>query len=336
MTLEPIDPESAVEWYLDDKKQDNSKATVTSHRSRLGHLLGWLEDEGIDNMNDLTGRQIQRYRTWRRNDGDLAPATEKTEMDSVRVFVRWCESIDAVESDLFMKVQSPRLSADDNTRDQMLEPEKAKSALSYLHRYKYASIEHVTMVLLWRTMMRRGAARALDVEDYNPDEQFIEIKHRPDTDTPLKNKYDGERCVALSSDLCGIFDDWLEQKRPEMTDDHGRNPFLATNYGRAHVTTIANYSYSWTRPCVYDEPCPHDRDPKECEAIDTDNESKCPTSVAPHAIRRGSITHHLSNDVPEGVVSDRANVSSDVLDQHYDRRSERDKMEQRREYLSNI
>jgi len=67
-----------------------------------------------------------------------------------------------------------------------------------------------------------------------------------------------------------------------------------------------------------------------------DKASTCPSSVSPHAIRRGSITYHLSEDVPEKVVSDRMNVSLDVLEKHYDRRSKQEKSEQRREYIEDL
>jgi hypothetical protein len=36
------------------------------------------------------------------------------------------------------------------------------------------------------------------------------------------------------------------------------------------------------------------------------------------------------------AVSDRANVSETVLDEHYDRRTPEEKVEQRRQYLDNI
>jgi len=71
-------------------------------------------------------------------------------------------------------------------------------------------------------------------------------------------------------------------------------------------------------------------------ATDHDHEYKCPSSVSPHAIRRGSITYSLNNDMPDKVVSDRANVSPEVIEQHYDRRSKREKMEQRRDYLGDL
>jgi len=67
-----------------------------------------------------------------------------------------------------------------------------------------------------------------------------------------------------------------------------------------------------------------------------DKASLCPSSVSPHAIRRGSITYHLTEDVPEKMVGDRMNVSLDVLEKHYDRRTEEEKASQRRDYLGNI
>lgn len=82
--------------------------------------------------------------------------------------------------------------------------------------------------------------------------------------------------------------------------------------------------------------CPHGRHPDDCDANEPDNVSQRPSSVSPYAFRRGSITHHLTSDVPETAVSDRANVSKEVLDQHYDQRSKRDEMQQRRKYLDNI
>jgi hypothetical protein len=58
--------------------------------------------------------------------------------------------------------------------------------------------------------------------------------------------------------------------------------------------------------------------------------------VSPHAIRRGSITHFLSEDVAAEVVGDRMNVSRKVLEKHYDKRSEEVKLEQRRGSLETI
>jgi len=44
----------------------------------------------------------------------------------------------------------------------------------------------------------------------------------------------------------------------------------------------------------------------------------------------------LNNDVPSRVVGDRANVSQSILEKHYDRRTQKEKMEQRRGFLDNL
>jgi len=336
MSLEPIEPDTALELYLADRENELTEATLYSHKSRLGHFVRWCDEQSIENLNDLTGRQLHRYRLWRRDEGDLSIASEKTQMDTLRVFIRWLEQVDGVEQDLSMKVRSPSLTPEQNTRHVMLDSERATKVLAYLEKYEYATFGHVTVALLWHTMMRVGAAHALDVDDYYSDEQYLEVRHRPERGTPIKNKEEGERLVALSEQVCELLDDWIANRRPDVTDDHGREPLLASRQGRAHRTTLRGYCYRATRPCSYGEECPHDRDPNECEATHRDAAFDCPSSVSPHAIRRGSITHSLNSDVPENATSDRANVSQAVLEQHYDRRTKREKMEQRREYLDNL
>lgn len=336
MSLEPIEPEAALELFLKDKEAELAETTIKSHDYRLRHFIRWCHEQGIENLNTLTGRQLHEYRLWRRDDGDLNKVSEKTQMDSLRSFVRWLEAVDGVEQDLSEKVLSPTITADENSRDVMLDSDHASAVLSHLEKYKYAGPQHVSLTLMWHTMMRVGGVYAMDVDDYNADEQYVKVRHRPDTDTPIKNKGDGERLVALSDDICELLDDWITNKRPDVTDDHGRAPLLASREGRLQKTTLRMYVYRWTRPCTHGEECPHDRDPDDCEANTRDAASKCPSSVSPHAIRRGSITHSLNSDMPDKVVSDRANVSPKVIEQHYDRRTEQERMEQRRDYLDNL
>ncbi|WP_336326522.1 tyrosine-type recombinase/integrase [Halovenus sp. HT40] len=336
MSLEPINPDTALELYLADRENNVTEATIYSHRSRLGHFVRWCDEQGISNLNNLTGRQLHEYRLWRRDEGDLSPAAEKTQMDTLRVFIRWVESIDGASEDLHVKVRSPNLTGGDNVRDVMLEEDRAEELLEYLRRYEYATRPHAVLTLMWHTMMRVGAIRALDIEDYNSEEQSIQVVNRPESGTRIKNGLDGERFVALSDEVCMVLDDWIDQRRPEKTTSHGREPLVSTSHGRVHRSTLRRDCYRYTRPCISTGQCPHGRDIEDCSATERDNASKCPSSVSPHALRRGGITHALSEEWPMKAVSDRANVSEQVLEMHYDQRSEKAKMEQRRDYTDRL
>lgn len=163
----PIEPEAAVQLYLADKERESSDSTVRSHRSRLSHFLNWCSEEGIDNMNDLTARRAHEHRIWRRTDGDKDPGnvTMKTYQDTLRVFTRWCESVDAVPENLSEKILSPEIGKHENERDDMLAPDAGDDVLNHLQKYQYASREHVIHLLIWKCLLRRSGIRTLDRDD---------------------------------------------------------------------------------------------------------------------------------------------------------------------------
>lgn len=109
MDLEPIEPQAAVELYLADREREVACSALRSQRSRLQFFVEWCEDEGITNLNKLTGRDLNEYRIWRRNDGDLVPASENCQMDTLRVFLRWLELIEGVPKDFHENVWSPAI-----------------------------------------------------------------------------------------------------------------------------------------------------------------------------------------------------------------------------------
>jgi hypothetical protein len=128
---------------------------------------------------------------------------------------------------------------------------------------------------------------------------------------------------------------YLDHNRIETTDDHGRVPLLTTRYGRLSTGALRDQFYKVTRPCERGE-CPHDRDPSKCDGATSELACKCPSARAPHAWRTASITWQRKQGVPPDVVSERVNASEDVIEEHYDMRTERDKMEQRREHLKEL
>lgn len=337
--LEAIDPSTAVEMYIADRENELSQATIYSHRSRLSHFTRWCAEEGIAETRELTGLNLHEYRLWRRNEGELNSVTEKTQMDTLRVFIRWCESIAAVEQNLSEKVLSPSLSKGENERDEMVDPDVIRSILDYLSTYAYASTDHVTLLLMYRGLLRRGAVRAIDLDDAHleEDEPYIEIHHRPETETPLKNKDEAEREIGLKRGTAEVLQDYVRERRHDVTDAYDRRPLITTEQGRPHATTVAATAYAVTRPCSIGAECPHGRDPGTCDAArDRQQAYACPSSKSPHPIRRGSITAWLRADIPDTVVGDRASTSPEVLDKHYDERTEHEKMQQRRRYLNHV
>jgi site-specific recombinase XerD len=330
--LFPLAPEEGVERFLGHREPSVRASTLENARHRLAVFLEWCEEEDVENLNVLSGRDLDSFVRWRQP--QVAPITLQKQLSSVRQALRYWASIEAVQEGLAEKLHAPELPDGAESRDVHLPATRAEFILEELDRYRFGTRRHVIMAILWRTAMRRGALRAIDVDDLDREQFVVEIRHRPETETQLKNGKAGERDVYLGPTWFGIIDGYLEHPdRPEVLDDHGRRPLITTKHGRASEETIYDTVHRATQPCRYGD-CPHDRDPDECPAVGAPSSpSKCPSSVSPHAVRRGRITPELNGGRPPDAISKRADVSTDVLERHYDARTKREKMDVRKRFF---
>lgn len=334
--LEPLAPCDAYEWYLEDKEQEYSTNTIYAHKSRLGHFVRWCDETGLDNLNNMTGRKVERYKTWRRRDGGLNIVSMRTQTSTLKVFLRWCAQRDAVYHHVAENIEVPQVSKREKKRTKEADPERILDTLEYLQKYEYGSNVHVALTLMWTSAMRLGGIRALDVDDYYPRKGYLKVKHRPDTGTPLKNQKSGERPVLLDTSVCDLLDDYIEISRKETTDDFDREPLISTQYGRAATSTMRNWVYKYTQPCRVGKPCPSGEDPERCEYRQEHSKCpECPHNYHPHALRGASITFHRNRGWAIDDLSVRVDASAEVISHHYDEPTDEELLDRQRKFLQN-
>lgn len=346
--LDPIPPVEAVEMFHDAMLDEHARSTRRSEKHRLRAFIQFCDEHEIENLNDLSGRDLFKYRSWRREGhGDgrepIKLVTLKGQLATLRRFFRFAGNIDAVDPELYEQLTLPTMKNGEDVSDSTLDPDRAIEILDFLEHAQPATRDHIIVLLLWETGARTGAVRGLDLRDLDLDGSHprlsgpaVHFVHRPETGTPLKNHEMGTRWNRISDIAARYIEDFIEYHRPDVTDHYGRNPLITTRYGRPAGNTMRKTLYRVTRPCWYREPCPHDRDIAQCEATHLDHASKCPSSRSPHDLRSGRVTYYRREDVPRQIVKERLNASTDILDRHYDRRSDREQAEQRSNYLPDL
>lgn len=339
--LEPISPQESVDLYLDHRSDDLSPNTKDDYESDLDYLVEYCCENGIDNLNDFGGRDIQKFAKWRKEESpqkveELSAKTMRDKLYLLKNFLRFLENIDGVERDTAEKVDVPTLKNGEGIRDVEIDITRLQDITAYLAKFRYASREHVVIKIVEETGRRLGGVHSLDLCDVYLDrsDPYIEFNHHDDGNTRLKNGNKSEQQVNISNELADLIRDYIEYERIEKEVD-GRKPLLTTNEGRLAKSTIRSYFYRWTRPCKVGKACPEDIDPEDCQAASSkDHASKCPVSEATHAAKHGNITELLRQGVPKAVISERCDVSEEIIEQVYDERTDEEKREQRREHIN--
>nr|WP_201294010.1 tyrosine-type recombinase/integrase [Natronorubrum halalkaliphilum] len=323
-------PREAWHRYLDGRRTELTEETASTYHYRLKLFAEWCEDNAIETVSELDGWTLDQYESHRSGQ-DVASTTLHNEMETIKTFIEYLERIEAVEEGLTERVNVPHVPRDERSRETKLSTEQA---LELIRHYRSDDTlrgcrRHALLETAWHTGARLGGLRALDLRDDDRDEQTIEFVHRPESETGLKNKHEGERVVALNEHVCKTISTYIQRHRYDKHDEHGRQPLLSSMQGRPQPDTVRIWMYLATFPCV-SAACPHGYDPEACEFSSYSTSSQCPSSRAPHHVRTGSITWHCDRGVPREVTSERVNASQDVIDEYYDKSQKRERMEKRR------
>ena len=195
----------------------------------------------LDNLNDLSGRDLHRFWTWRAE--EVNKVTLRGILATIRVVLEFCAEIDGVESGLRERIRLPEVEANEAARETKIEQTHAERILDYLDQFRYASREHVIFSILWHTEIRLGSLRAFDVHDFGRRALSLELHHRPKPETSLKNGQGAEREIAIGDHYAQVIADYVEHHRYDVKDSYGREPLLTSKQGRLSETPIRVTAY---------------------------------------------------------------------------------------------
>ncbi|MBV0925031.1 site-specific integrase [Halomicroarcula limicola] len=363
--LDSTAPRKAFDLWM-QQQQDAAESTLQSYRYRVRPFLQFCEEKEIDDLNEVTTRDIKEFEA-RRWDSDLQRNTLNNQFGTLRQFLTYCRDLNAVSDDVVTALDVPDLSKEQRVNTEKLITDRAQEIIENLDRYRYASRDHVLTLLLWRTTARIGTIRSLDLEDVYLDEAdrerlreelesggyanhviesilaeaslpFLYLRHRPESETPLKNQEGGERIINIAEWVADVLRDFIRVNRDDVTDEYGREPLLSSQKGSGRLSdsAIRNWIYIFTQPCEFGGECPHDRDPEECEARVHGHGSTCPSSRSPHKIRTGSITHHRDQGWPVPDLAEKANTSEELIEGVYDQPEQLVRGASRRSHLDKL
>ncbi|GAB7018741.1 tyrosine-type recombinase/integrase [Halostagnicola bangensis] len=315
------------------RRQNRSPSTRAQYKRTIPRFVEFAEDNDITYPVEISSPLVDAYVDYLQSEYD-SDSTILTYTKNARTWLRWLSQRELCDESIYRILDKEELGLTPRARDEVIPKSEATGLLHRLRRRRRGSDMHALTELLWNGGPRIGGVHSLDVPDFDPEGKELRFRHRPEAGTRLKNGNknsntagDGERNIVIKDEVISAIQLYIETERPDVTDEYGREPLFATEYGRASRSTLRRWLYEATS-CRWS---PRDADDCSCDGSCNPDSNVCPESYYPHAIRRGSIVSHLSGGLRRERASERFDVSVKVIKKHYDPRTEQDRLNDRRE-----
>jgi len=326
----------AIEFFINRKKPEWKGETERTYRKGLVSFEAYTEENGIETVDDLNRWNVGAYTDYLLAQ-DYARVTVSSRQKKAKTWLKYLESQGVIQLGLHLAIDTLKLSDEEQTSDQQLEPEDARMLLKFFRSSAEwrGTCRHAVFEVIWHVGCRISGLRALDLSDYDQEAGDLKFRNRPDKGSRLKRGKTHERNVTLSETPNEVMKFYVARERPDIRDDYGRKPLFPSQRGRASDSTIRGWMYLATQPCMTVE-CPHGHRRPNCEYVPRDSASQCPSTRSPHAIRRGSITWQRNLGFDEDTVASRAAATPSVIRRYYDDPDYDDELARRREETGQI
>jgi len=119
-------PSQAQSMYLDSRKGEIRESTRQTHEYRLNHFVRWCNENEVDDLADLDAIDVERYKNWRRKDGDLSKSALKGQLDTLRVYLRYLGRLEIFDPELCESVPNVTMKRTDEVNERKIDEDNAE------------------------------------------------------------------------------------------------------------------------------------------------------------------------------------------------------------------
>ncbi|ARS89331.1 tyrosine-type recombinase/integrase [Natrarchaeobaculum aegyptiacum] len=271
------------------RRQNRSPSTRAQYKRTIPRFVEFAADNDITNPVEISSPLVDAYVDYLQSEYD-SDATILTYTKNARTWLRWLSQRELCDESIYRILDKEELGLTPRARDEAIPKSEATGILHRLRQRRRGSGMHALTELLWNGGPRIGGVHSLDVPDFDPKKKELRFRHRPETGTRLKNGNknsntagDGERNIVIKDEVISAIQLYIETERPDVTDEYGREPLFATEYGRASRSTLRRWVYEATS-CRWN---PKDVDNCSCDGSCNPDSNVCPESIRSSLTGRG-------------------------------------------------